>query len=67
MTVDTVTPDSTVVLECGTARCPRCMTYSEYRFLDHGDGTVEYEVRCHACAHVHSEVTVDPLVVANAA
>lgn len=53
MAVDTMEP-----VECGSARCPRCMTYAEYRFLDRGDGTLEYEVRCHACAHVHSEVTI---------
>jgi mono/diheme cytochrome c family protein len=44
-------------VEFGTARCPRCMAHAEYRFLDLGDGTVEYQVRCGACHGVYSEVT----------
>jgi hypothetical protein len=34
------------------------MAWAEYRFLDHGDNKLEYEVKCDACGHVHSEVTV---------
>ena len=46
-----------VALEHGRTRCPRCMASAEYRFLDRGDDTLEYEVRCGACDNVHSEVT----------
>ena len=44
-------------VEFGTARCPRCMLHAEYRFLDLGGGTMEYQVRCGACQHVHTELT----------
>lgn len=47
-----------MAVERGRARCPRCMAWAEYRFLDCGDNKLEYEVRCGACSHVHSEVTV---------
>jgi hypothetical protein len=43
-------------VERGRARCPRCMAWAEYRFLDWTD-KLEYEVRCVGCGHVHSEVT----------
>ena len=49
---------SQMAVESGHARCPRCMAWAEYRFLDHGDNKLEYEVKCGACGHVHSEVTV---------
>ena len=49
---------SLMPVESGRARCPRCMAWAEYRFLDHGDNRLEYEVQCGACGHVHSEVTV---------
>lgn len=45
-----------VTVEHGHTRCPRCMKMSEYRFLDRGNDTLEYEVRC-SDGHVHSEVT----------
>ena len=45
-----------VTVERGRTRCPRCMKMSEYQFLDRGDDTLEYEVRC-PDGHVHSEVT----------
>lgn len=45
------------VVETGTARCPRCMTHTEYRFLDEGDGALHYEVACDSCGNVYSEVT----------
>ena len=47
-----------MAVESGRARCPRCAAWAEYRFLDHGDNKLEYEVKCGACGHVHSEVTV---------
>jgi len=47
-----------MAVESGRARCPRCMAWAEYRFLDLGDNRLEYEVQCKACGHVHSEVTV---------
>lgn len=46
-----------MTVERGRARCPRCMAWAEYRFLDLGDNKLEYEVRCTVCSHVHSEVT----------
>jgi hypothetical protein len=33
------------------------MAFSEYRFVDRGDNTLEYEVRCESCGNIHSEVT----------
>jgi hypothetical protein len=45
-----------VTVERGRTRCPRCMKMSEYQFLDRGNDTLEYEVRC-PDGHVHSEVT----------
>lgn len=48
---------NTKTVETGTARCPRCMVHTEYRFLDRGDDTLLYEVDCTACGHVYSEVT----------
>ncbi|MCP9271863.1 hypothetical protein [Mycolicibacterium arenosum] len=53
-------------VEFGVARCPRCMVHAEYRFLDLGNGTVEYQVRCGACQHVHSELTHSDLIHAEA-
>ncbi len=44
-------------VEQGRARCPRCAAWAEYRFLESGDDTLKYEVRCDTCGHVHSEVT----------
>jgi hypothetical protein len=34
------------------------MAWADYRFLDRGDNTLEYEVQCEACGNLHSEVTV---------
>lgn len=47
-----------MAVESGRARCPRCMAWAEYRFLDHGDNKLEYEVQCATCGHVHSEVNI---------
>ena len=47
-----------MAVERGHARCPRCMAWAEYQFLDRGDNKIEYEVRCAACGNVHSELTV---------
>jgi len=41
------------------------MAWAEYRFLDHGDNKLEYEVQCGACGNIHSEVNV--LATPNAA
>jgi uncharacterized Zn finger protein len=46
-----------VTVESGRTRCPRCMAWAAYKFLDRGDNKLEYEVRCAACGHVHSEVS----------
>jgi uncharacterized Zn finger protein len=45
-------------VECGRTRCPRCMAWAQYQFLDRGNNVLEYEVRCEACGNVHSEVNV---------
>jgi hypothetical protein len=47
-----------MAIETGRTRCPRCMAWTEYRFLDLGDNKLEYEVRCTTCGNIHSEVTV---------
>ncbi len=47
-----------MAVERGRTRCPRCMAWADYQFLDRGENTLEYEVRCAACGHVHSEVNV---------
>lgn len=49
-----------MAVERGRARCPRCMAWAEYRFLEWGEDRLEYQVQCDACGHVHSEVTVVP-------
>ncbi|WP_181159202.1 hypothetical protein [Mycobacterium shigaense] len=46
-----------MTVERGRARCPRCMSWAEYRFLDRGDDTLEYQVQCGSCGNVHSEVS----------
>lgn len=46
-----------MAVERGRARCPRCMAWADYRFLDRGRNTLEYEVRCAACGNLHSEMT----------
>lgn len=49
-----------MAVERGRARCPRCMAWAEYRFLEWGEDRLEYQVQCDACGHLHSEVTVVP-------
>lgn len=46
-----------VTVEHGRTRCPRCMSWAEYQFLDRGDDTLEYQVQCSSCGNVHSEVS----------
>jgi uncharacterized Zn finger protein len=46
-----------MTVEQGRARCPRCMGWAEYQFLELGADKLEYLVRCGSCGHVHSEVT----------
>lgn len=47
-----------MAVERGRARCPRCAAWAEYQFLELADNKLEYEVRCAACGHLHSEVTL---------
>jgi uncharacterized Zn finger protein len=47
-----------VTVERGRARCPRCMSFAEYQFLDRGNDTLEYQVQCGTCGNVHSEISV---------
>ncbi len=55
-----------VVVEEGTARCPRCMAMADYRFYE-TDANFLYEVSCRPCGHVHSEVCSPALVSSPAA
>lgn len=45
-----------MAVEHGRARCPRCMAWARYSFLERDD-KLEYQVRCDACGNVYSEVT----------
>ncbi len=45
-----------MAVERGRSRCPRCMAWADYQFLDRGENLLEYEVQCGACGHRHSEV-----------
>lgn len=51
-------------LERGTTRCPRCMALTGYQFIDRGDQTLLYEVRCESCSNVYTELTELPGVSA---
>jgi hypothetical protein len=44
-----------VVVERGSARCPRCVAVADYAFIESGLNMVRYEVDCHACGQVYSE------------
>ncbi|HKI41251.1 MAG TPA: hypothetical protein VKA66_12880 [Mycobacterium sp.] len=56
-----------MAVERGRTRCPRCMAWADYQFLDRGYNTLEYEVQCEACGNKHSEVTVLSTVTSAAA
>lgn len=45
-----------MAVEHGRARCPRCMAWAQYSFLERDD-KLEYQVRCDTCGNVYSEVT----------
>jgi hypothetical protein len=50
-----------VVIEHGTARCPRCAAAAGYTFHDAGDHSLRYTVTCRRCMNVHTEIcTVAP-------
>ncbi len=49
------------VVERGTARCPRCMTLTDYRFLEEDGGLLRYEVACKPCDNVYSELCSAPV------
>jgi hypothetical protein len=51
-------------VERGTTRCPRCMALTGYQFIDRGDHTLLYEVRCVSCSNVYTEITDMPAVSA---
>lgn len=42
-----------VVVERGTARCPRCMTQTNYCFREGDGGLLRYEVSCQPCGFVY--------------
>ena len=54
-----------MVVETGTARCPRCMVMAKYSFYENGDKLI-YEVSCQPCGNVYSEVC-SPILVASPA
>jgi uncharacterized Zn finger protein len=56
-----------MAIESGRTRCPRCMAWADYRFVDLGDDKLEYEVRCGSCGNIHSEITVISTAVTTAA
>jgi hypothetical protein len=45
-----------VVVERGSARCPRCVAVADYAFIESGLDMVRYEVHCRSCGEVYSEV-----------
>jgi hypothetical protein len=45
-----------VVVERGSARCPRCVAVADYAFIESELNVVRYEVHCRACGEVYSEV-----------
>jgi hypothetical protein len=45
-----------VVVERGSARCPHCVAVADYTFIESELDTVRYEVDCHSCGEVYSEV-----------
>lgn len=50
-----------MLVEKGSARCPRCMAVADYRFYENDDDLL-YEVSCQPCGNVYSEVCSPPLV-----
>lgn len=47
-----------MAIEHGPARCPRCMAWAQYRFLEGAGDTLEYQVNCDTCGNLYSEVTI---------
>lgn len=54
-----------VVVERGSARCPRCVAVAEYAFIESELDVVRYEVHCRSCGEVYSEVNSLAPVVAS--
>jgi len=46
-----------VVVERGSARCPHCVAVADYTFVESELDTVRYELHCHSCGEVYSEVS----------
>lgn len=46
-----------VVVERGSARCPRCVAAADYTFVETGPESVRYEVRCKKCGETYCEVS----------
>lgn len=46
-----------VVVERGSARCPRCVAIADYTFIESELDMVRYEVDCRSCGQVYSEVS----------
>jgi hypothetical protein len=56
-----------VVIEQGTARCPRCMAFADYSFHEGDGGLLRYQVICRPCGNVYVEMCTPPSVDAPAA
>ncbi|BBY27324.1 hypothetical protein [Mycolicibacterium sediminis] len=51
-----------LVVERGKTRCPSCVAFADYSFVECGPDTMEYEVRCGQCGEVYREVTSTELL-----
>ncbi|BDX34790.1 hypothetical protein TUM20985_53370 [Mycobacterium antarcticum] len=56
-----------VIVERGTARCPRCMAQTPYCFREDDGGLLRYEVSCAPCGFDYVEDCAPSLVSAPAA
>lgn len=45
------------VIERGKTRCPSCVAFADYSFVEDGPDCISYEVRCGRCGEVHRETT----------
>ena len=55
-------PCMSLVVERGKTRCPSCVAFADYSFVECGPDTIEYEVRCGQCGEVYREVTSTQLL-----
>jgi|KBSSwiStaDraftv2_1062776.scaffolds.fasta_scaffold06363_5 hypothetical protein len=60
-------PHMSVVIEHGTARCPKCMAFADYSFHEGDGGLLRYQVVCRPCGNVYVELCTSPSVDVSAA